>query len=133
MAFQIATAHLVFDRDENDADLIGDFVLELLKNMPPDEEEAKQFLFEQLEEITGEGTYLEPFRSSDFLLTGIISHRHCTIGRQRFVLPQSKWQAYLASARRGFNMAKHNVGPRVGWQCYGIERRHTSSNAQARF
>jgi hypothetical protein len=31
--------------------------------MPPKEDEAKQFLFEQLEEITGEGTYREPVRS----------------------------------------------------------------------
>ena len=62
--FLIAITYLVLDRDENDADLIGDFVLELLKHAPPEEDEAKQFLWEQLEEITGEGTYHEPVRSS---------------------------------------------------------------------
>jgi hypothetical protein len=63
--FYIAITYLALDRDENDAYLIGDFVLELLKHMPPEEDEAKQFLFEQLEEITGEGTYRESVRSSD--------------------------------------------------------------------
>ena len=88
-------------------------MLELLKNAPPDEDEAKQFLFEQLEEITGEGMYREPVQSSDFLLIGIISHRYRTIGPQRSIRPESKWQAYLASGRPGFKMDKHNIGRRL--------------------
>lgn len=115
--FQIATTYRMFNRDENYADLIGDFVLELLKNMPPDEEEAKQFLCEQLEEIIGEGMYHEPVQSSDFLLTGIISHRYRTIGPQCSIRPKSKWQEHLASGRPGFKMDKHNIGRRVPGVC----------------
>ena len=88
-SFQIAATYLVLDRDENDAELIGDFVLELLKNAPPEEEKAEQFLFEQLEEIIGEGKHREAVCSSHYLLMCIISHRHCAIGPQRSIRAKS--------------------------------------------